>query len=106
MSYEAERQALLDAAETWADAENDMTKAKNNAVSIDVTTTDSSVVADLAGFNSTYSDIRTRVADLLGEAASSMKLIDDTLKGIEEQYRRDDEDALARIGGQWSPTNP
>lgn len=106
MSYEVERQALLDAAATWSTAETDMTTAQSNANAINVTTNDASVIGDMTGFISTYDTIRDRVATLLGEGATAMKLIDDTLKGIEKQYRTDDEAALARLGATWSPTNP
>lgn len=106
MSYEVEREALLAAAATWGEAETDLTTAQANANAINVTTIDASIIADMTGFVSTYDDVRDRVATLLGEGATSMKLIDDTLKDIEKQYATDDDAALARLGATWSPTNP
>lgn len=106
MSYEVERQALLDAAKSWGSAETDMTTAQTNANSINVTQNAASVIAELTGFVTTYDQVRDRVATLLGEGATAMKLIDDTLKGIELQYRNDDDAALAQLGATWSPTNP
>ncbi|MFC7489197.1 MULTISPECIES: hypothetical protein [unclassified Knoellia] len=106
MSYEVERQALLDAASTWSSAETDMTTAQTNANAINVTTNGASVIGDMTGFVSTYDDVRDRVATLLGQGAAAMTLIDDTLKGIERQYATDDDAALAQIGAIWSPTNP
>jgi len=106
MSYEVERQALLDAAASWGSAETDMTTAKNNANSINVTMNAASIIGDMTGFVSTYDDVRDRVATLLGQGASAMTLIDETLKGIERQYATDDDAALARLGATWSPTNP
>lgn len=67
MTYEVERQALLDAAATWGSAETDMTTAQTNANAINVTTNGASVVADVTGFITTYDDVRDRVATLLGE---------------------------------------
>ncbi|MGG5260722.1 hypothetical protein [Phycicoccus avicenniae] len=106
MSYEVEREALITAAGTWQSAEGEMRTAQSTARSISVTTIDASIVAEVVGFTSTYAEVRDRVADLLGEAAEAMKLVDDTLKDIEKQYRRDDDAALAAIGDAWSPTNP
>ncbi|KGN34997.1 hypothetical protein N802_01020 [Knoellia sinensis KCTC 19936] len=105
MSYQVERESLLDAAKSWGSAETDMTTAQRNANAINVTQNAASVVAELTGFITTYDQVRDRVATLLGEGATAMRLIDDTLKGIERQYRNDDDAALARLGATWSPTN-
>ncbi len=103
MGYEVQLEALGHDARIWDRTSEVLATAATSASGLTVSTVTASVVADAAGFTSTYADLQPFVVGLLRQGSTATGAMASTLRDVRRQYLEDDASATTRIGAEWAP---
>jgi hypothetical protein len=103
MTFEVQKQALLDDSKIWDKVAEATNAAANATQNLDLSEEDFGIYGGDSGLHGTYSDAVSKVATLLKEATSNCQGVSNALQTALYIYEAGDEYAARRLAGAWEP---
>lgn len=85
----------------WRDTADKLSQAKLAASGLELNASQLSWIGEETGVVATYAAVRIKVAQLLGEGATTISALSTTLSNLATEFETDDAAAAQRLDGVW-----